>query len=208
VIAGLLIAAGHLCVGTVMADEDKTRIILITPIKKVDAPAQPSPLRPKSAPLRSEEELKALALRIAENSELMQRFRSAVGSNDERLTGRVMHEVREYAQSLDPSVTFSEGTRLALVLLNSLGPVAGLGSGPACNHGRRPQRRAGLRKLSQQPRSHQRVDGRKSCPRSSQEGCCPASRGVASSAATIPHASIVRCRCERRSCRAETSRVD
>jgi hypothetical protein len=53
----------------------------------------------------------------------MQRFRSVVGSNDERLTGRVMHEVREYAQSLDPSVTLSEGTRLALALMNLLGPV-------------------------------------------------------------------------------------
>ena len=106
-----------------MADEDKPRIILVTPTKKVEAPTQPSPLRPKSVPLRSEEELKALASRIAENSELMQRFRSVVGSNDERLTGRVMHEIREYAQSLIPSVTFSEGTRLALALLNSLGPV-------------------------------------------------------------------------------------
>jgi hypothetical protein len=119
----VLLAVGYLCVGTVMADEDKTRIILVTPTKKVDARTQPSPLRSKSAPLRSEEELRALALRIAENSELMERFRSAVGSNDERLTGRVMHEVREYAQSLDPTVTFSEGTRLALALLNSLGPV-------------------------------------------------------------------------------------
>jgi hypothetical protein len=119
----LLVAAGHLCAGAVMADEDKRRIILVTPTKKVDAPTQPSPLRPKSAPLRSEEELRALALRIAENSELMQRFRSVVGSNDERLTGRVMHEVREYAQSLDPSVTFSEGTRLALALMNLLGPM-------------------------------------------------------------------------------------
>ena len=106
-----------------MADEDKPRIILVTPTKKVDARTQPFPLRSKAAPLRSEEELKALALRIAENSELMQRFRSAVGSNDERLSGRVMHEVREYAQSLNSSVTFSEGTRLALALLNSLGPV-------------------------------------------------------------------------------------
>src|ERR1700754_123383 len=123
-IAGLfLVAAGHLCVGIAMADEEKTRIILVTPTKKVDVPTQPSPLRSKSAPLRSEEELKALARRIAENSEWMPRFRSAVGSNDERLTGRVMHEVREYAQSLDPGVTFSEGTRLALALLNSLGPV-------------------------------------------------------------------------------------
>lgn len=123
IVAGLLvIAAGNLCAGAVMADEDKRRIILVTP-PKVDAPTQPSPLRPKSTPLRSEEELRALALRIAENSELMQRFRSVVGSNDERLTGRVMHEVREYAQSLDPSVTLSEGTRLALALMNLLGPV-------------------------------------------------------------------------------------
>jgi hypothetical protein len=123
-IAGLLlIALGNLCAGTVMADEDKPRITLVTPSKKVDASTQPSPPRPKSAPLRSEEELRALALRIAENLELMQRFRSAVGSNDEHLTGRVMHEVREYAQSLDPTVTFNEGTRLALALLNSLGPM-------------------------------------------------------------------------------------
>ena len=120
---GRLIATGHFCAGAVMADEDRPRIILVTPTKKVDAPTQPSPLRPKSAPLRSEEELRELPLRIAENSELMQRFRSALGSNDERLTGRVMHEVREYAQSLDPSVTFSEGTRLAPALLNSLVPV-------------------------------------------------------------------------------------
>lgn len=30
-----------LCVGTVMSDEDKARIILVTPTKKVDAPTQP-----------------------------------------------------------------------------------------------------------------------------------------------------------------------
>lgn len=118
----LLVVAIHLCTGTAMADEDKPRIILVVPPKRVDAPTQPFAL-PKSPPIRSEEELRTLALRIAENSELIGRFRSAVGSNDERVTARVMHEVQEYAQGLDPSASFSEGTRLALALMNLIGPA-------------------------------------------------------------------------------------
>ena len=101
----LIVAAGHLRAEVVMADEDKPRTILVTPPKRVDGPTQPCAHRPKPMPIRSEEELRALALRIAENSELMHRFRAAFGSNDKVLTGRSMHEIREYAQRLDPSVT-------------------------------------------------------------------------------------------------------
>jgi hypothetical protein len=50
---------------------------------------------------------------------------------DERLTGRVMHEIREYAQSLDPGVTFSEGTHIALLLTKTLGLVKDESNGSA-----------------------------------------------------------------------------
>jgi hypothetical protein len=109
-----------------MADENKPKIIIVAP-KRVETSSQPSAVLPKamskSMPIRSEDELSALAMQLAENKVLMQRFRAAFGSKDERLTGRVMNEVREYAQSLDPSVNFREGTRLALLLVKTLGLV-------------------------------------------------------------------------------------
>jgi hypothetical protein len=69
---------------------------------------------------------------------------------------------------------------------------------------RRPQRRAGLRELSQQPRSHQRADRRKPGSRSGEGGAN--SRGIARSIAETPNASTVRC-WEPRSCPVETLRI-
>ena len=71
--------------------------------------------------MRTQEDLRPLALRISENAELMQRFRAAIGSEDEDQAREVLYEVTAYAQSLDPSITGPEGTRVVVVLMNIVG---------------------------------------------------------------------------------------
>jgi hypothetical protein len=104
-----------------MADEDKRKIHIVKPTRTTAEKPQGSKQPAKQTLVRTDEELRPLAQRIVENPELILQFRSAIGSNDEDRTAKAMHKVREYAQSLDPSVTFREGTRLVLLLLKMLG---------------------------------------------------------------------------------------
>jgi hypothetical protein len=79
--------------------------------------------------MRRAEELTPLAVRIAENADLVQRFRAVVGCDDRERASKMMDEVREYAQTLDPSISDVEGARIVLVLLNILGPFEGVRPG-------------------------------------------------------------------------------
>lgn len=58
-----------------------------------------------------------LALRVAENTALMQRFRAVMGFGDKGLGWDVMEEITRFAQSVDPSITPSDGTTIALILM-------------------------------------------------------------------------------------------
>ena len=99
-----------------MADEKKPmgRLILVSGSKP--GPQNPPPTLPPRMPMRTQEELTPVAQRVLENVALMQRFRSAVGSDDEPRVRAVIDEVRNYAQTLDPTITYAEGARIAFVL--------------------------------------------------------------------------------------------
>ena len=99
-----------------MADETKPmgRLILMCG-PKADPQNPPPSLMPHKR-MRTREELTPIAQRVSEDVALMQRFRSAVGSDDEPRVRAVIDEVRICAQSLDPTITHAEGTSIAFVL--------------------------------------------------------------------------------------------
>ena len=66
---------------------------------------------------RNSEQLEPLARRVLENTALMKRFSDANGSDNENLAREVIDEIRNYAQTLDPTITYVEGARLCLVLM-------------------------------------------------------------------------------------------
>jgi hypothetical protein len=112
---------GQFCAEAVMADEDQRKIYIVKETGAIPQTPGSSAQPTTRTAVRTDEELRPLAQRIVENPELILQFRAAIGSNDEDQTAKAMHKVREYAQSLDPSVTFREGTRLVLLLLKMLG---------------------------------------------------------------------------------------
>jgi len=74
----------------------------------------------KAGRWRQTEELESIADKVAQNTELMERFRSAFGSGDRDQVDAVMHEICLYAQRFDPTVGVLEGTRLAFMLAQKL----------------------------------------------------------------------------------------
>ena len=75
---------------------------------------------------RAEQELEPLAIRIAENTALMQRFRVAIGSaKDSRLVRDVMADARSYAQELDPRILYEEQTTVIALLMKMAGHSGG-----------------------------------------------------------------------------------
>jgi hypothetical protein len=111
-----------------MVGDEKPRGTIVIHQRPRGASASDAPLPREIVarkPSRTTEELEPLAKRVAENAPLMERFRAVVGSQDGQRAADATQEVRTYAQELDPTVTFSEGTRIALILLNHLkGPIA------------------------------------------------------------------------------------
>jgi hypothetical protein len=66
--------------------------------------------------MRSNAKLEPLAKKVAENVSLMKKFRATVGADDEARMRSVIDEIREYATSIDPTLTYAEGAKLALLL--------------------------------------------------------------------------------------------
>jgi hypothetical protein len=50
----------------------------------------------------------------------MEWFRASLGSGNEALGREVMDEVARYAQSLDPTITYSDGTRIVVILMKMM----------------------------------------------------------------------------------------
>jgi hypothetical protein len=79
--------------------------------------------------MRTPEELAPIVERVASNPILMQKFLEVRGSDDKVRASAVIDEITRFAQSLDPSVTHSEGTRITVMLMQLVGhPRDGLGS--------------------------------------------------------------------------------
>ncbi len=97
-----------------MADRDKPRRIAVgcqseRSTSALDLP--PEYFRSKS---RTEKELEPIAIRVAENA-------AACGSENRDLVGEVMAEVTRYAQELDPTIIFQEGTTIVVILAKMIG---------------------------------------------------------------------------------------
>ena len=75
--------------------------------------------------MRTLEELTPLATQIASNLELMKKFREVMGSGDEDRARVMVDEVRHFAQTLDPTVTYAEGARITLVLMTIIRDQSG-----------------------------------------------------------------------------------
>jgi hypothetical protein len=70
---------------------------------------------------RPEAELEPIAMKIAQNAEIMERFRAAFGSNDQKLVGQLTRDVIAFAQGLDPTIDHSEGVKVVTALMKVLG---------------------------------------------------------------------------------------
>jgi len=99
-----------------MSDDKSPRGVL-----KINSPAQPKatreppPITP--APMRSREELDPVARQISLDSHLMERFRGVMGCGDEERARAMVDEVRLIAQSIDPSISYAEGARVTICLM-------------------------------------------------------------------------------------------
>jgi len=76
----------------------------------------------KAGRWRQTEELKPIADKVAQNTELMERLRSVFGSGDHARTREVTRDICLYAQQLDPTFGLLEGTRIAFMLAQKLCP--------------------------------------------------------------------------------------
>jgi len=103
-----------------MVDEVKRTLTLLKPeIRSRQGIDQFAPIQPRRQ--RTAKELEPIAEQVAENAAVMERFRAAIGSNNNALGREVMDEVTEYAQKVDPTISVSEGTRITAILLRKLG---------------------------------------------------------------------------------------
>jgi hypothetical protein len=75
-----------------------------------------TPLLLPREPMRSADELRPLAKEIAANADLIRSFQENVGKGDEDRARNFIDEVRNYARSIDPALTYAEGAYLALLL--------------------------------------------------------------------------------------------
>jgi hypothetical protein len=104
-----------------MADRDKPKRIAVGWQSERSTSAPDLPLEHFRSKSRTEKELEPIAVRVAENAALMQRFRAACGSENRDLVGEVMAEVTRYAQELDPTIIFQEGTTISVILAKMVG---------------------------------------------------------------------------------------
>jgi hypothetical protein len=115
---------------TLMSDDKKPKLIdrsgrldeaqlprSDTPLQR---PGPETPLHPRR-PMRTQEELTPIAHKLLDDAGLMQRFREMIGSEDRERARAVFDEVTHVAESIDPTITYSEGTRLVVVLMKLIG---------------------------------------------------------------------------------------
>ncbi len=104
-----------------MADRDKPRRTAVGWQSERSTSAPDLPLEHFRSKSRTEKELEPIAIRVAENTALMQRFRAACGSENRDLTREVTLAITRYAQELEPTITFDEGTTIVVILAKMVG---------------------------------------------------------------------------------------
>lgn len=102
-----------------MADQRRPTgkaIVHDSPESSIATPAQaPAASKPQKLD-RTLEQLRPLAERVAKNEAIMLRFYQARGSDNEELARKTVDEIRNYAQTLDPTVSYTEGAAIVLAL--------------------------------------------------------------------------------------------
>jgi hypothetical protein len=79
-------------------------------------------------PMRSQAELAPIAGRLAENSDMMKRFKEKIGTDRQR-ANELIDEIRVAARELDSTITHAEGTRITLILLGMVFGTEGKSNG-------------------------------------------------------------------------------
>jgi hypothetical protein len=105
--------------GLTMANDKKSILNIISPSEQVAIRPHAVAEMPKA--MRTQKELMPLALRIMENSELMQQFRSVFGLEDGDRARDLISDITKHAQSLDPSTTIPEGTQIVFIMMKLVG---------------------------------------------------------------------------------------
>jgi hypothetical protein len=90
-------------------------------IIRIPSPRDPKtsdePPRLQRVPMRSLEELTPVARKVALNLGLMRRFRDVMGSDDEDRARAMVDEVRNFARTFDPTITYPEGATVSVILM-------------------------------------------------------------------------------------------
>ncbi len=102
-------------------DEKRKATAIIHTVITPSAEAAAQKYRVGSSVSRTRKQLEPIALRVAENAAVMQQLRAAMGSENRELASEATQAVWKHAQELDSSVTFDEGTTVAILLLKMLG---------------------------------------------------------------------------------------
>jgi hypothetical protein len=95
--------------------EEKPRGVLKLVSEKAGPSRDPAPIVAHET-MRTSAELDPLVKQVAANGSLMRKFRETVGCDDEARVRAVIDEIRSYAASIDPKLTYAEGAKLALLL--------------------------------------------------------------------------------------------
>jgi hypothetical protein len=103
-------------VGGEMPNDKQPRGKIIIPGPSTEAKPEPPPL-PRGKPMRTLDELRPFARQVASNIELLRKLKKAMGSGDESRAREMVDEVRHFAQTLDPTITYAEGAEVALLLM-------------------------------------------------------------------------------------------
>ena len=106
-----------------MPDEEKPIGILRIPSFDKPKISQELSSRPPPKTIRAAEELMPLAYQLASNAELMGRFREVMGSGNKDQARIAMDEVRQHAQTLDPSLTYADGATRTVLLMEIVGRI-------------------------------------------------------------------------------------
>jgi len=104
-----------------MADETKPRAIVQGRRVGAESKKAARAFAPQKKRVRTREQLKDIVDQVAANEPLIDLIRSSLGSGNAALGFQVMEEVAKFAQSVDPTINNSEGTRIVVAILQRLG---------------------------------------------------------------------------------------
>lgn|SRR4051794_25575781 len=96
-------------------DKPQRGVLKINSLGEPKAAREPPPIT--RVPMRSGEELDPVARQISLDRHLMQRLQEVMGCGEEERARAMVDEVRLIAQTIDPTISYAEGARVTVCLM-------------------------------------------------------------------------------------------